>query len=83
MTSIQNKVFVYYFGGQLDKYLRNKKLMKAHEKNGLLLLLLAQEFLHVKVSQEMIKGAIELRRISQGSPQIGVIVVLDQKRDTI
>jgi hypothetical protein len=36
-----------------------------------------------KVSQEMIKGAIELRRISQGSPQIGVIVVLDQKRDTI
>jgi hypothetical protein len=83
MTSIQNKVFVYYFGGQLDKYLRNNKLMKAHGKNGLLLLLLAQEFLHVKVSQEMIKGAIELRRISQGSPQIGVIVVLDQKRDTI
>ncbi len=48
MTSIQNKVFVYYFGGQLDKYLRNNKLMKAHGKNGLLLLLLAQEFLHVK-----------------------------------
>lgn len=32
MTSVQNKAFVYYFGGQFDRYLRNNKLMRPMKK---------------------------------------------------